>query len=276
MGSIKSLADSLPVLFNDIKDYNVQLMSAYKERLREKGYTEEVVNTYSEKMQELFNTALVSNHNAVICTPWEDLYDTGNSESDLKIMNDATYGMVVPVSSPVQGTILSKFSTSNIRDIEGRYASYIRHLQDRFSYLLPDMLRKSGIHIGSLKDWYNCFQTMSSAFVRYLVCSAVYKDSEGKVAIPVYQSDISAVNYIMGLLEKDLRLIVALPSWIAVCSDTDLYRIEDPRCDVPCVYEDWGLHIDKRYLNRVFSKPNQGDMLDLVGGLPKQIVYFFE
>ena len=74
MGSIKSLADSLPVLFNDIKDYNVQLVSAYKERLREKGYTEEVVNTYSEKMQELFNTALVSNHNAVIWTPWKDLY----------------------------------------------------------------------------------------------------------------------------------------------------------------------------------------------------------
>lgn len=276
MGDMKSLADSLPVLFNDIKEYNAQLVGAYKNRLKGKGYTEEVVNTYSEKMQELFNTALVSNHNAVICTPWQDLYDTDNSESDLKIMNDATYGMVVPVSSPVQGTVLAKFSTSNIKDIEGRYASYIRHLQDRFSYLLPDMLRESSIHMDSLKDWYNCFQTMSSAFVRYLVYSAVYKDTEGKVAIPVYESDISAVNYLMELLEKDLGFTVALPSWVAVCSDTDLYKIEDPRCDVPCVYEDWHLHTSKQYLNRVFSKPNQGNMLDLVGGLPKQIVYFFE
>lgn len=276
MGDIKSLADSLPVLLDDIKDYNTQLVGTYKERLKKKGYTEEVVNTYSEKMQELFNTALVSNRNAVICTPWQDLYDTGNSESDLKIMNDATYGMVVPVSTPVQGTVLAKFSTSNIRDIEGRYASYIRHLQDRFSYLLPDMLRDNDIHIDSLKDWYNCFQTMSSAFVRYLVYSAVYKDTEGKVAIPVYESDISAVNYLMELLEKDLGFTVALPSWVAVCSDTDLYRIEDPRCDVPCVYEEWSLHTDKRYLNRVFSKPNQGNMLDLKGGLPKQIMYFFE
>lgn len=276
MGDMKSLADSLPVLFNDIKDYNAQLVSAYKKRLKGKGYTEEVVNTYSEKMQELFNTALVSNHNAVICTPWQDLYETGNSESDLKIMNDATYGMVVPISSPLKGTILAKFPTSNIKDIEGRYTSYIRHLQDRFSYLLPDMLRESGIHIDSLKDWYNCFQTMSSTFVRYLVYSAVYKDTEGKVAVPVYESDISAVNYLMELLEKDLGFTVALPSWVAVCSDTDLYKIEDPRCDVPCVYEDWSLHTDKRYLNRVFSKPEKGNMLDLVGGLPKQIVYFFE
>lgn len=276
MGDMKSLADSLPVLFNDIKDYNAQLVGAYKNRLKGKGYTEEVVNIYSEKMQELFNTALVSNHNAVICTPWQDLYETGNSESDLKVMNDATYGMVVPVSTPVQGTVLAKFSTSNIRDIEGRYASYIRHLQERFSYLLPDMLRNSGIHIDSLKDWYNCFQTMGSAFVRYLVYRAVYKDTEGKVAIPVYESDISAVNYLMEILEKDLGFTVALPSWVAVCSDTDLYKIEDPRCDVPCVYEEWSLHTDKRYLNRVFSKPEQGNMLDLVGGLPKQIVYFFE
>lgn len=276
MGDMKSLADSLPVLFNDIKDYNAQLVGAYKNRLKGKGYTEEVVNIYSEKMQELFNTALVSNHNAVICTPWQDLYETGNSESDLKVMNDATYGMVVPVSTPVQGTVLAKFSTSNIRDIEGRYASYIRHLQERFSYLLPDMLRNSGIHIDFLKDWYNCFQTMGSAFVRYLVYRAVYKDTEGRVALPVYESDISAVNYLMALLEKDLGFTVALPSWVAVCSDTDLYKIEDPRCDVPCVYEEWSLHTDKRYLNRVFSKPEQGNMLDLVGGLPKQIVYFFE
>ncbi len=276
MGSFKSLADSLPVLFNDIKDYNAQLVSAYKKRLKEKGYTEEVVNTYSEKMQELFNTALVSNHNAVIYTPWRDIYATDNSESDLKIMNDATYGMVAPVFSPIQGTILAKFSTSSIRDVEGRYVSYIRHLQDRFSYLLPDMLRESGIHIGSLKDWYDCFQTMSSAFIRYLVYSAVYKDTEGKIAIPVYESDISAVNYLMEILEKDLGFTVALPSWVAVCSDTDLYRIEDLRCDVPCVYEDWHLHTSKQYLNRVFSKPEQGNMLDLVGGLPKQIVYIFE
>lgn len=276
MGDMKSLADSLKVLSGDIKDYNAQLVGAYKNRLKEKGYTEEVVNTYSEKMQELFNTALVSNHNAVICTPWQDIYETGNSESDLKIMNDATYGMVVPVSSPIQGTVLAKFSTSSIRDIEGRYASYIRHLQDRFSYLLPDMLMNSGIHIGSLKDWYNCFQTMSSAFVRYLVYSAVYKDTEGKAAIPVYESDISAVNYLMEILEKDLGFTVALPSWVAVCSDTDLYKIEDPRCDVPCVYEDWHLHTSKQYLNRVFTKPKQGNMLDLVGGLPKQIVYIFE
>lgn len=276
MGDIKSLADSLPVLLVDIKNYNTQLVDAYKKRLKGKGYTEEVVNTYSVKMQELFNTALVSNRNAVICTPWQDLYTTGNSESDLKIMNDATYGMVVPVSSPVQGTVLAKFLTSGIRDIEGRYVSYIRHLQDRFSYLLPDMLKESGIHIDSLKDWYNCFQTMSSAFVRYLVYSAVYKDTKGKVAIPVYKSDISAVNYLMEILEKDLGFTVALPRWVAVCSDTDLYKMEDPRCDVPCVYEDWHLHTDKRYLNRVFSQPNQGNMLDLVGGLPKQTVYFFE
>lgn len=276
MGSFKSLADSLPVLLADIKDYNAQLVSAYKKRLKEKGYTEEVVNTYSEKMQKLFNTALVSNHNAVIYTPWRDIYATDNSESDLKIMNDATYGMVSSVSSPVQGTTLVKFSTSSIRDVEGRYVSYIHHLQDRFSYLLPDMLRESGIHIGSLRDWYDCFQTMSSAFVRYLVYSAVYKDTEGKMAIPVYESDISAVNYLMEILEKDLGFTVALPSWVAVCSDTDLYKIEDPQCDVPCVYEDWHLHTSKQYLSRVFSKPEQGNMLDLVGDLPKQIVYIFE
>ena len=276
MESIKNLADSLKVLLGDIKDYNAQLVSAYKKRLKEKGYTEEKVSTYSEKMQELFNTALVSNHNAVMCTPWQDIYTTGNSESDLKIMNDATYGMVVPVSSPIQGTTLAKFSTSSIRGIEGRYESYIRHLQNRFSYLLPDILKESGIQLDSLRDWYNCFQTMSSAFVRYLVYSAVYKDTKGKIAIPVYESDIPAVSYLMELLEEDLGVTVATPSWVAVCSDTDLYRIEDSRYDVPCVYEDWHLHTSKQCLNRVFNKPEQGNMLDLIGGLPKQIVYIFE
>lgn len=276
MESIKNLADSLKVLLGDIKDYNAQLVSAYKKRLKEKGYTEEKVSIYLEKMQELFNTALVSNHNAVMCTPWQDIYETGNSESDLKIMNDATYGMVVPVPFPAQGTTLAKFSTSSIRGIEGRYESYIRHLQNRFSYLLPDILKESGIQLDSLRDWYNCFQTMSSAFVRYLVYSAVYKDDKGKVAIPVYESDIPAVSYLMELLEKDLGVTVATPSWVAVCSDTDLYRIEDSRYDVPCVYEDWHLHTSKQYLNRVFNKPEQGNMLDLIGGLPKQIVYIFE
>lgn len=276
MESIKNLADSLKVLLGDIKNYNAQLVSAYKKRLKEKGYTEEKVSTYSEKMQELFNTALVSNHNAVMCTPWQDIYETGNSESDLKIMNDATYGMVVPVASPVRGTTLAKFSTSSIRDIEGRYESYIRHLQNRFSYLLPDILKESGIQLDSLRDWYNCFQTMSSAFVRYLVYSAVYKDDKGKTAIPVYESDIPAVSYLMELLEKDLGVTVATPSWVAVCSDTDLYRLEDSRYDIPCIYEDWHLHTSKQYLNRVFTKPKQGNMLDLKGGLPKQIVYIFE
>ena len=276
MESIKSLVDSLPVLLHDIKDYNTQLVAAYKRRLNKKGYTEEVVSTYSEKMQKLFNTALVSNHNAVMCTPWQDIYVKDNSESDLKIMNDATYGMVVPVSSPAQGTTLVKFSTSNIRGIEGRYETYIRHLQTRFSYLLPDILEESGIYLDSLKDWYNCFQTMSSAFVRYLVYSAVYKDDKGNVEIPVYEADIPAVSFLMEILEKDLGVTVSTPSWVAVCSATDLYRIEDSRYDVPCVYEDWHLHTSKQYLNRVFNKPEQGNMLDLIGDLPKQIVYIFE
>ena len=37
MESIKSLVDSLPVLLHDIKDYNTQLVAAYKRRLNKKG-----------------------------------------------------------------------------------------------------------------------------------------------------------------------------------------------------------------------------------------------
>lgn len=275
MESIKSLVDKLHVL-DDIKSYDTQLVSEYKKRLKRKGYTQGDIKVYAKKMQDLFYTALLSNHNAVILTPWRDIYDTYETEADLKIMNDATYGRVIPVSSPVKDTHLVKFSTSDIKGIEGNYEDYIRRLQTRFSYMLPDIMKSNGMQLGCLSDWYDCFQAMSSVLVRYLVYSIVYKRSTGTVELTVYEPDIPAVNYILEALEDDLGVTVSVPKWSVVCSDTDLYKVTDLRCEVPCVYEDWHLHINKRYMNRVFHEPEQGDMLDVSGGLPKEIVYIFE